>query len=72
MHNLKKIRKDFSEFAKSLKKRHFNIDSSNLKKLDKLNRELIQKKEVLEKEKKEISKSKEESLFNRSKEISIE
>ena len=72
MHNLKEIRKDFSEFAKSLEKRSVNIDFSNLKKLDELNRELIQKKETLEKEKKIISKSKDESLFKKSKEISAE
>ena len=72
MHNLKEIRKDFSKFAKSLGKRSVNIDFSDLKKLDELNRELIQKKETLEKEKKEISKSKDESLFKKSKEISVE
>ena len=72
MHNLKEIRKDFSAFAKSLEKRSVNIDFSNLKKLDELNRELIQNKETLEKEKKEISKSKDESLFKKSKEISVE
>ena len=54
MHNLKEIRKNFSEFAKSLEKRSINIDFSNLKKLDELNRELIQKKETLEKEKKKF------------------
>jgi len=72
MHNLKKIRKNFSEFAKSLEKRSVNINFANLQKLDELNRELIQKKEFLEKEKKEISKSKDESLFIKSKEISAE
>ncbi|MDC0351235.1 serine--tRNA ligase [Candidatus Pelagibacter sp.] len=72
MHNLKEIRKNFSEFAKSLEKRSVNVDFANLEKLDELNRELIQKKESLENEKKEISKSKDESLFNKSKEISIE
>ena len=72
MHNLKEIRKNFSEFAKSLEKRSVNIDFANLEKLDQLNRELIQKKESLENEKKEISKSKDESLFKKSKEISIE
>jgi len=72
MHNLKEIRKDFPKFAKSLEKRSVNIDFSDLKKLDELNRELIQKKETLEKEKKEISKSKDESLFKKSKEISVE
>ncbi|MDC0293564.1 serine--tRNA ligase [Candidatus Pelagibacter sp.] len=72
MHNLKEIRKNFSEFAKSLEKRSVNVDFANLEKLDELNRELIQKKESLENEKKEISKSKDESLFTKSKEISIE
>ena len=70
MHNLKEIRKNFSEFEKSLEKRSVNIDFSNLQKLDKENRNLIQKKETLEKEKKDISKSKDESLFKKSKEIS--
>ena len=72
MHNLKEIRKDFSKFEKDLKKRSVKIDFDNLKKLDELNRDLIQKKENLEKEKKNISKSKDESLFKKSKEISIE
>ena len=72
MHNLKEIRKNFSEFAKSLEKRSVNVDFANLEKLDEFNRELIQKKESLENEKKEISKSKDESLFKKSKEISIE
>ena len=72
MHNLKEIRKNFFEFAKSLEKRSVNVDFANLEKLDELNRELIQKKESLENEKKEISKSKDVSLFKKSKEISIE
>ena len=52
MHNLKEIRKDFSKFEKDLEKRSVKIDFNNLKKLDELNRDLIQKKENLEKEKK--------------------
>ena len=72
MHNLKEIRKDFSKFEKDLEKRSVKIDFNNLKKLDELNRDLIQKKENLEKEKKDISKSKDESLFKKSKEISLE
>ncbi len=70
MHNLKEIRKDFSKFEKDLKNRSVKIDFNNLQKLDELNRDLIQKKENLEKEKKDISKSKDESLFKKSKEIS--
>ena len=72
MHNLKEIRKDYSKFEKDLEKRSVKIDFNNLKKLDELNRDLIQKKENLEKEKKDISKSKDESLFKKSKEISTE
>jgi seryl-tRNA synthetase len=72
MHNLKEIRNDISAFAKSLKNRSANIDFENLQKLDEENRNLIQKKESLEKEKKDISKSKDESMFAKSKEISVE
>jgi len=70
MHNLKEIRKDFNAFEKALLKRSINIDFDKLKDLDKKNREFIQKKENLEKEKKDISKSKDPSLFEKSKEIS--
>ena len=70
MHNLKVIRNDLDSFKKSLQRRNVNIDFEHLKKLDEINRELIQKKEAFEKEKKYISKSKDESLFNKSKEIS--
>lgn len=72
MHNIKEIRKDFNVFAKSLEKRSINVDFKNLQKLDEQNRELIQKKEALEKEKKDISKSKDEAMFKRSKEISLD
>ena len=72
MHNLKEIRKDFNNFKKSLEKRPIQIDILNLEKLDKKNRELIQKKESLEQEKKEISKSKDKSLFEKSKKLSQE
>ena len=70
MHNLKVIRNDLDSFKKSLQRRNVNIDFEHLKKLDEINSELIQKKEAFEKEKKYISKSKDESLFNKSKEIS--
>jgi len=70
MHNLKEIRKNFDNFKKLLEKRNVNIDFEYLKKLDWENRDLIQKKENFEKEKKDISKSKDEALFKKSKEIS--
>ena len=71
MHNLKEIRKNFENFKKTLEKRSVNIDFLSLEKFDKENRELIQKKEILEKEKKDISKSKDKSLFEKSKKIII-
>ena len=70
MHNLKEIRKDFDAFKKALEGRSMEIDFEKLKDLDIKNRELIQKKETLEKEKKDISKSKDKTLFAKSKEIS--
>ena len=72
MHNIKDIRIDFDNFKDQLKKRNIDIDIKNIKILDEKNRKLIQKKENLEREKKEISKSKDKSLFARSKEISNE
>ena len=69
MHNLKEIRKDFDTFQKALEKRSVKIDFDKLKDLDVKNREFIKKKETLEKEKKDISKSKDKSLFAKSKEI---
>ena len=71
MHDLKKIRKDFDAFSKALKKRFVDIDLDKLKDLDQQNRELIHKKETLEKEKKDISKLKDKTLFEKSKEISL-
>ena len=56
---------------KALQKRFIDIDFDELANLDKNNRELIQKKENLEKEKKDISKSKDKSLFEKSKQISL-
>ena len=72
MHNLKEIRKDFPGFEKALKKRSIKIDFKKLQNLDEENRNLIQKKEAIEKEKKDISKSKDETLFKKSKELTFE
>ena len=52
MHNIKEIRKDFSKFQKSLEKRNLEVDFEKIQKLDEQNRNLIQKKESLEKKKK--------------------
>jgi len=70
MHNLKEIRKDFDAFKKSLEARSVKIDLDRIKDLDTKNRNLIQKKEILEGEKKNISKSKDKTLFSKSKKIS--
>ena len=72
MHNIKDIRKNYEQFAKSLQKRSLSVDINKIKDLDEKNRELIQKRENLEKEKKDISKSKDQNLFTKSKEISKE
>ena len=72
MHNLKEIRKDFPGFEKALEKRSLKIDFKKLQKLDEENRYLIQKKEAIEKKKKDISKSKDETLFKKSKELTFE
>jgi seryl-tRNA synthetase len=72
MHNIKNIRDNFDKFKKDLLKRNIQINFEEILNLDKNNRKLIQKKEALEKEKKAISKSKDKSLFEKSKTISIE
>ena len=72
MHNLKEIRKNFEFFKKAIEKRSIDIDFDKLKDLDQKNREFIQKKELLEQKKKEISKTQDKSLFAKSKEISSE
>jgi len=70
MHNLKEIRKDINAFKKALEKRSVDIDFDKLKDLDVQNREFIKRKEILENEKKNISKLNDKSLFSKSKEIS--
>tara|TARA_B100000427_G_scaffold52850_1_gene40634 strand:- start:1550 stop:2833 length:1284 start_codon:yes stop_codon:yes gene_type:complete len=72
MHNIKDIRKNFDEFKKLMQLRNVDIKLDDILALDTENRNFIQKKEVLEMEKKKISKSKDEKLFAKSKEISIE
>ncbi len=72
MHNLKDIREDIDKFVNSISKRNVKLDKQELLMLDKKNRELIQKKENLEKEKKDLSKTKDPSVFKASKKISSE
>ena len=72
MHSIKLIRKDPSYFTKKFKERNVEVDLKFLLDFDKNHRELIQKKEKLEQEKKTITKTKDERKFSRSKEISTE
>jgi len=71
MHNIKDIRNNFEDFKSSIKDRNFDINLDDIIVLDKENRNLTQEKEKFEMEKKIISKSKDEKLFAKSKEISI-
>ena len=52
MHNLKDLRSNLDHFKKKLKERNVDFDIANFSKKDSLNRELINKKEKLEQEKK--------------------
>ena len=72
MHNLKELRKDLNNFKEKLKNRNVNFDVDDFNKKDALNRDLINKKEKLEQEKKSLSKSKDKSNFEKSKKISNE
>jgi len=71
MHNIKDIRNNFEDFKRSIKDRNFDVNLDDIVKLDKENRNLIQDKEKHEMEKKSISKSRDDNLFDKSKEISI-
>ena len=71
MHNIKDIRNDFENFKEKLKNRNIDISLDNIISLDGENRKLIQEKEKFEMEKKTISKSKDQSLFEKSKELSL-
>ena len=71
MHNIKDIRKNFDECKKFMKLRNVDLNLDNILSLDENNRNLIQKKESLEMEKKNISKNKDEKMFAKSKELSL-
>ncbi len=70
MINFKDVKKNIDSFKKKINERNANVEFDELIKLDKSNRELIQKKESLEQEKKILSKTKNESNFQKSKELS--
>ena len=72
MHNLKNIRENTDLFKKKISNRNVKVNLDELIHLDKKIREIIQKKEKLEQEKKRISKSQDKSKFEKSKKISLE
>jgi len=72
MHNIKEIRNNLNLFKNSFKKRYLETNLNKVLELDEENRKLIQKKEKLEKEKKDISKTKDKALFKKSKDISTQ
>ena len=67
MHDIKYIRDNFSDFKKKISNRNNSTRIDDILNLDKKNRLLIQEKEALEKQKKDISKSKDEKMFQKSK-----
>ena len=70
MHSLKDLRKNLEEYKNKFKHRNLDFDINEFSKADEKNRELINKKELLEQEKKKLSKSKDKSNFEKSKKIS--
>ena len=68
MHNIKDIRNNFDNFKNIIKSRNVSVDLNQILDLDQKNRQLIQKKESLEQEKKIISKKQDKLLFAKSKE----
>ena len=70
MHNLKDLRKNLETFKKKFKDRNLDFNTDEFNKVDKINRELINKKELLEQEKKKLSRSQEKTNFKKSKQIS--
>jgi len=72
MHNIKEIRKNLDFFKKKISERNSSINFDDLIILDQDNRELIQQKEIKEQEKKILSKSKDSTNFEKSKNLSKE
>ena len=70
MHNLKDLRKNLEIFKKKFKERNIDFDIEEFNQIDQINRKLISKKELLEQEKKILSKSKDHSTFEKSKKLS--
>ena len=69
MHNLRDLRKNLDVYKKNLQNRNIKFDIDDFKKKDSINRDLINKKEKLEQEKKLLSKLKDKKNFEKSKKI---
>ena len=72
MHSIKILREKPNFFKKKFQDRNIKLNIDDLLNLDKKNREIINKKEKLEQERKIISKNKDEEKFKKSKQISNE
>jgi seryl-tRNA synthetase len=72
MHSIKEIKKNLDFFKKKISERNSLINLDELITLDKDNRELIQQKEKKEQEKKLLSKLKDPTTFEKSKNLSKE
>ena len=72
MYNIKEIRKNLENYKKKITERNSSVNFDELIKLDEENRNLIQKKEKKEQEKKLLSKTKDPSNFQISKKLTIE
>ena len=72
MHNIKEIRKNLENYKKKTSQRNTSINFDLLIKLDEENRDVLQKKEKKEQEKKLLSKSKDPSNFEISKKLTKE
>ena len=72
MHNLKYLRENIEKIKKKFQDRNVDFDISDFNKKDAVNRDLINQKEKLEQEKKNLSKTKDKSNFEKSKKISQE
>ncbi len=72
MHNIKELRKNLKDYKKKLLERNFDFKIDEFESLDSNNRNLISIKEKLEQERGVLSKSKNQSNFEKSKKISDE
>ena len=72
MHDIKDLRNNLEKYRKKLLDRNFDFKIDLFKKLDSNNRKLINDKEKLEQQKKILSKTKDQSNFEKSKKITDE